>query len=401
MKSPVLAACLCRLTAAVTFSTLSAFAVPGVSQAAGSAPPPTLDPTVNEQVIMLPVVQNTRAFQFETTIFRPPGNGPFPLLLMNHGKERGDPADQKRDRFLALSREFVKRGYAVVVPMRKGFSQSTGQYSEFGCNMKDNGQQQADDVVAVLDALVKQPWVDRERMLVAGQSYGGLATMALGTRHYPGVQGLLNFAGGLRIDGGNCDWRDALVAAFGNYAASTRLPSLWFYGENDTYFDPTLAQRLQQAYQAAGGPSQLVAYGPFKSDAHGMVGSRDGVRVWWPEVERFLKGLGMPTEITVAIADTPRPPSTGYATVDNVSAVPFLTDKGRGGYRDYLAKTTPRAFALSGTGAWSWAEEGDDPASRALASCQKNSKLPCQLYSIDNDVVWSGGSATVPPVAAN
>jgi hypothetical protein len=85
--------------------------------------------------------------------------------------------------------------------------------------------------------------------------------------------------------------------------------------------------------------------------------------------------------------------------VDNVSAVPFISDKGRSGYRDYLAKSTPRAFAISGSGAWSWAEEGDDPASRALASCQKNSKLPCQLYSIDNDVVWSGSTATVAPVA--
>ncbi len=397
MKSPVSASFLRRVAAAIAFSAVS------VSPAAlaASATPQALDPTVNEQVVMLPVVENGQSFQFETTIYRPPGEGPFPLLLMNHGKERGDPSNQKRDRFLSLAREFVKRGYAVAVPMRRGFSQSTGEYTEYGCNMKDNGQQQADDIVAALDALVKQPWVDRERIVVAGQSYGGLATMAFGTRRYPGVHGLLNFAGGLRIDGGNCDWREALVSAFGSYAAATRLPSLWFYGENDTYFDHPLAFRMQQSYQAAGGPSQLVAYGPFKSDAHGMAGSRDGVRVWMPEVERFLKGIGMPTEVTVAIADTPRPPATGFAPVDNVNAVPFITDKGRNGYRDYLAKSAPRAFAISGSGAWSWAEEGDDPASRALAACQKNSKLPCQLYSIDNDVVWSGESATVPPVAVN
>ncbi len=403
MKSSVPARFLRRLataTAATTFSVLSIVTAPGALAANTGVMPPALDPTVNEQVVMLPVSQNNQSIRLETTIFRPPGEGPFPLLLMNHGKERGDPAHQKRDRFLSLSREFVRRGYAVAVPMRRGFSQSGGEYTEYGCNMKDNGQQQADDIVAVLDTLVKQSWVDRSRIVVAGQSYGGLATMAFGARHYPGVRGLLNFAGGLRIDGGNCDWRDALVHAFGHYAASTRLPSLWFYGENDSYFDHPLAHRLQQAYQGAGGPSQLMAYGPFKADAHGMVGSRDGVRVWLPEVERFLKGLGMPSEVTVAIADTPRPPSTGYAAVDNVNAVPFISDKGRNGYRDYLGKSTPRAFAISGSGAWSWAEEGDDPASRALASCQKNSTLPCQLYSIDNDVVWTADTATVAPVAA-
>lgn len=387
-----------RLTSAVL---LSAVTFSTATQAANVAAPAVLDPTVNEQVVMLPVTENGQSFQFETTIYRPPGNGPFPLLVMNHGKERGNPANQARDRFLAMSREFVKRGYAVVVPMRKGFSKSTGSYSDFGCNMKDNGQLQADDVTAVLDVLVKQPWVDRDRMIVAGQSYGGLATVAFGTRNYPGVRGLLNFAGGLRIDGSSCDWKSSLVTAFGSYGAKSSLPSLWFYGENDTFFDHPLAQRLQQAYQAAGGRSQLVAYGPFKNDAHGMIGSRDGVSVWLPEVERFLKSVGMPTEVTVAVADTPRPAATGFAPIDNVAAVPFITDKGRSGYREYLAKSAPRAFAISGSGAWSWAEEGDDPASRAVSACQKNSKLPCQLYSIDNDVVWNGDSSLAPPVAVN
>lgn len=362
---------------------------------------PSLDPTVNEHVVMLPVIQNGSQFKFETTIYLPPGAGPFPLLVMNHGKERGNPANQKRDRFLAMSREFVKRGYAVVVPMRKGFSQSSGNYSDYGCNMKDNGQQQADDIVAVLDAMTQQPWVDRERIVVAGQSYGGLATMAFGTRQYRGVRGLLNFAGGLRIDGGSCDWKSSLVTAFGSYGRATALPSLWMYGENDSFFDHALAHRLQDAYQAAGGPSQLVAYGKFKRDAHGMIGSRDGVAVWLPEVERFLSTIGMPIEVKFALADTPRPPATHFAAIDDLNAVPHLTDKGRNGYRDYLTKSAPRAFALSGSGAWSWAEEGDDPASRAVAACQKHSKLPCQLYSVDNDVVWNAPAPLTAPVAMN
>jgi hypothetical protein len=64
---------------------------------------------------------------------------------------------------------------------------------------------------------------------------------------------------------------------------------------------------------------------------------------------------------------------------------------------------TPRAFAISASGSWSWSEEGEDPDSRALAACQQNSKDPCQLYSIDNDVVWprdmggSGAKIAVSP----
>jgi hypothetical protein len=127
-----------------------------------------------------------------------------------------------------------------------------------------------------------------------------------------------------------------------------------------------------------------------------MVGSRDGIAIWAPEVERFLKSIGMPSDMTVAIAETPRPSATNFATIDNVAAVPFMTDKGRDGYRDYLAKSAPRAFAISASGSWSWAEEGDDPGSRAVAACQTNSKLLCQLYSIDTDVVWNETSIAAP-----
>ncbi len=69
-----------------------------------------LDSSVNEQVLSLPVTVNGQKLQFETTIYKPPGEGPFPLLLMNHGKERGNPSTQKRDRFLTMGREFVQRG---------------------------------------------------------------------------------------------------------------------------------------------------------------------------------------------------------------------------------------------------------------------------------------------------
>ncbi|HEX8883324.1 MAG TPA: CocE/NonD family hydrolase, partial [Noviherbaspirillum sp.] len=78
-----------------------------------------LDARLNEQVVMVPTSNGTT---LETTVFRPPGAGPFPLLVMNHGKQPGDPRLQPRDRFYYMSREFVRRGYAVMVPMRQGFA---------------------------------------------------------------------------------------------------------------------------------------------------------------------------------------------------------------------------------------------------------------------------------------
>jgi hypothetical protein len=232
-------------------------------------------------------------------------------------------------------------------------------------------------------------------MLVAGQSYGGLATLAFGTHKIDGVKGLVNFAGGLKIHGGDCNWQSALAKAFASYGAKTALPSLWFYGANDQHFGPALASRLYQAYQRAGGHATLIAYGPFKQDAHGMAGSREGVKVWWPETEKFLKDIGMPTQETVALADEPALPKSGFAVIEDVAAIPYLSQKGREQYRAFLSKPYPRAFAVSASGAWSWVEDGDDPVQQALAECQKGSRTPCRIYAVDDKVVWSGEAPAV------
>lgn len=367
---------------------------------ASSAQAAVLDTALNEQVVMMPAMSAGKPVELETTIFKPPGNGPFPLVIMNHGKALGNPRSQNRDRFLVISREFVKRGYAVAVPMRSGFSKSTGDYVDPGCNMTAHGQLQADDLQGALEYLRMQAWVDPERIIVAGQSYGGLTALAFGTRQFPGVKGLINFAGGLKMHGGSCQWEASLEQAFASYGAKTPLPSLWFYGENDHHFGPALATRLHHAYVRAGGAARLVAYGPFKKDAHGMSGSRDGVKIWWPETERFLQSLGMPTETVYALNDGVKVPETIYAALDNVEAIPYLRDRGREQYRVFLEKSTPRAFAVSPSGAWSWAEDGDDPERQALNDCQKHSSAPCRLYAVDNNVVWVDEQQPVTATAA-
>jgi dienelactone hydrolase len=385
-----------RFTASILIA-LSLVAAAAHAQGLPDAPP---DARLNEQVIMMPSSSGDSGeagVQLETTVFRPPGPGPFPLLIMNHGKQPGDPREQGRDRFVYLSKEFVRRGYAVIIPMRTGFAHSGGEYTDYGCNMTANGYLQANDIHAALDWARQQSWVDPARIIVAGQSYGGLATMAAGASELPGVRGLINFAGGLRSDDDSCPWQAGLEAAFANYGAHSTLPSLWFYGRNDSYFKPALAARLRDDYVQAGGRAELVAYGPFKRDAHGMAGSQDGFAVWWPETRKFLESLGMPTGVTVAIADDPEIPASRFASLDDVDAIPYLRDGGRRAYRAFLGKETPRAFAVSPNGAWSWAEEGEDPAWRALAACRESGGAPCTLYAVDDRVVWNDGS----PLPAN
>jgi dienelactone hydrolase len=364
-----------------------------------AAQPLPLDTRLNEQVIMVPAGRQ-QSIQLETTVYKPSGAGPFPLLIINHGKAPGDPKLQSRDRFVYMATHFVRKGYAVVVPMRTGFSRSGGKFIEFGCNMTANGYAQANDIADVVSWARQQDWIDPEHIVIAGQSFGGLASVALSTQELPGVRGIMNFAGGLKVHGGSCDWKGQLVKAFGEYGRKNRIESMWMYGANDSYFGPELVNRMHGAFTAAGGHAQLVAYGPFKHDAHTMLGSRDGQPVWQPEVDKFLAHIGMPVKAVYAVAEPPPQRKTNFAALDDAGAIPYLPERGREQYRAFLKKDSPRAFAVSSSGAWGWAEEGENPNERALAACNSASKQPCQLYTVDNDIVWpehgaaSAGSAT-------
>jgi dienelactone hydrolase len=358
-----------------------------------------VDFRMNEQVIRIPAGADKLAF-LQTTVFRPNGPGPFPLLIINHGKDAGDPHLQPRDRFIFMATAFVKRGYAVMVPMRQGFANSSGTYADFGCDMTANGQAQAADVLDALSYAREQSWVDDDHVIIAGQSYGGLATIALGTQDVRGVRGLINFAGGLRDDGSQCNWRTELVRAFASYGSQNKIPSLWMYGTNDSLFGPDLVARMHTAFVRNGGRARLYEFGAFKRDSHGMLASRDGEKVWWGETESFLRQVGMPTAEVYAVGNAPALPRTDFARVDDIAAVPYLGEHGRAAYREYLDKMTPRAFAVSPSGAWCWAEEGEDPDARALATCAKKSNQPCQLYSVDDYVVFRGKTAVDANVAS-
>jgi dienelactone hydrolase len=360
---------------------------------------PAVRPDMNEQVIYIPV-NGDSSVTLETTIYRPDGPGPFPMVVFNHGKILGDPRNQARSDPVSFAREFVRRGYVVVAPNRRGFAGSGGTYEQDGCDVAENGLGQAADVAATIDYMSKQPYVDASHIAVAGTSHGGLATIAYGTEAAPGVRALINFSGGLRQDA--CKgWQDNLTQAFGGYGGKAHVASLWLYGDNDSVWTPGLVSNMFAAYRTAqagesvpAAGAKLIDYGSYKNDAHRLVGDRDGVQIWWPAVESFLASEGMPTAIQYRVPAPVAPHGTGYAAIDAVGDVPFIDQAGRDGYRNFLKQYPSRAFAVSDSGAWSWAEGGDNPMAVAIANCQKHSSDACHLYAVNGTVVWSN-DATV------
>lgn len=106
----------------------------------------------------------------------------------------------------------------------------------------------------------------------------------------PDVKGIINFAGGLRT--GRDMWELDMANAFGTYAKTTRIPSLWFYTENDSYFSPTTAGSAYEQYRKNGGQARLIALPSFKKDGHSLFSDFEGRSIWVGEVEKFLSQIG-------------------------------------------------------------------------------------------------------------
>jgi dienelactone hydrolase len=356
----------------------------------GAASAQELNSRLGEQVVMIPAGGFTES-ALEMTVFKPEGAGPFPVVLINHGRALGPAHLQPRSRPLLAAREFVQRCYVVAVPMRQGFSKSGGSEISGGCNVYSNGEQQAISVRRALNWLGQQNWADVSRNVVMGQSHGGLTTLAYGMDPHSGTKLLVNFAGGLRQEGCT-SWEHTLIRAIGSYGEKTRLPSLWFYGTNDSFFQPFVYQGAFERYVKTGGKAELIDFGVFGGDAHAMFGSPAGLPIWRDKVLAAMEKQGLPVQVLVDLnppLDLPKPMATGFAKVEEVDKAPLRTDQARNGYAQWLKAPEPKAIAFDpASNAFGSAWGGERPYARALANCQKNAKSTCRLYAVDQDVVW-------------
>jgi dienelactone hydrolase len=350
------------------------------------------DSVLNEEIVFIKKKQ-IFPIDLETTIFKPAGSGPFPIVVINHGKQGGSERTQPRERPLPAVREFLKRGYAVVVPMRQGFSNSGGSVLTPGCNITSNGIEQAKDLNPILEWLSQQKWADTKNMIMMGQSHGGLTTLAYAQNPYPGFKLFVNFAGGLKFFGGNCLWEQSLKQALKSYGQNTSATVLWFYGENDSLFPPVVIKPAFDEYKKGNPNVEMIVFGPFGKDAHGMFGSYEGIPIWLPVLEKKMVDLNLPTEVIYPQFTRPKdispPHASGFALIDEIDKVPLKNIKAKEGYKEWLKAPSPKAFAVHPTnGSWGSSWGGEIPYSRSLTSCEKFAKAPCKLYAVDDRVVW-------------
>ena len=149
-----------------------------------------------EEVLTIPY---DWSWNLEVTLFKPMGDGPFPLVVINHGKSGVPAREQPRFRAPNAVQNFLSRGYAVILPMRTGFSKSDGIYKQRGCDLEKDAVLQAKSIDVAIQHFIKQSYIDANRVLVVGHSYGGLVSVAYGANYQNTyVKGVINFSGGLK-----------------------------------------------------------------------------------------------------------------------------------------------------------------------------------------------------------
>jgi dienelactone hydrolase len=373
-------------------------AAKAVTEAPAKKPPPPvkLAADINETVAKVSVsvrLPDGRMHdgQMQITHYRPPGNGPFPVVVFTHGRNSQMRHEPPRWRALPSARFWTRRGFAVLVMTRVGYGE-LGQHVD----PEAGGACSTVDYTPALDAMTTQiertiafaaelPWADAKRVILHGVSYGGFGTIASIARAPPGVIGAVNFVGGL---GGNPQRRprdpcqgDKIAGIAAAAGARSRVPMLWLYAENDVFWGAEWPKRWHQAYVGAGGKAELKTFGPIGADGHKLL--NEGFAKWRPVVDKFIEGLGF--KLPVAAAGLK---ASGFARIEEADKVPHVASTVRAeGYAKFLAADVPRAFAISPSGAWAW-RSGLDAVKVAMERCQTGSRTPCALYAVDDRVVW-------------
>lgn len=373
-----------------------------LAAAAAAHADPLLEPELNETLLTVPP-QAAGQPTLQATLFLPDGPGPFPLAVLNHGRLEGPTRRQPRWRPVDLVRGWLMRGWAVYLPMRAGYADSGGADDDVACppiaaRARDGGAQ----LRRAIDALAGRPEIDLGRIVVLGHSDGALTALGYAGRPHPGVKAVVNLAGGLRSGLSWCTWQDQLAAGVRDVAAGTgALPTLWLYAANDSFFDPALARRLVGAWGDGGGRARLVLLPAIGDDGHEQVLREPAQPLLWTFLGELLGPLELPTAVVQPrFADTaePAPQASGWSKVEDVRNVPYLSERRRAVYREFLAQPRPRALALSEDGAIGWASDVYKPQRAALRFCNRSAApgRPCRLYAVDDTVVWTAPAKDQP-----
>ena len=233
-------------------------------------------------------------------LFRPSGDGPFPLAVIAHASVQNvlRRAQMPQPEYRALAGFLVARGFAVLVPERPGHGATGGKYLEDqgGCDEADyakSGRATADEIATAMGFVRQQSFIRPEGTIVIGHSAGAWGALALAGEDLKDVAAIIAFApgrGGHANDFANqvCA-PHSLIAAVGEFGKGARVPVSWLVAANDSYFSPALSRQLADAFRSGGAKVDFRVLAAYGSEGHWLPETEGGVKSAASELDRALK----------------------------------------------------------------------------------------------------------------
>ncbi len=231
-------------------------------------------------------------------LYKPPGDGPFPVYLWNHGSEHDPPPGAR------LAQFWVPHGFVLFAPLRSGHGPNPGPWigdeqqrivepqSAAGFRELIALHERAnDDVIAAVRWIARQPYVDRTRIVVAGGSAGAvqaLLTAERDAREHLGVHCVVAMAPAAEA-WSNPHWAERL----GRAIDAAHAPIFLLQAANDYSTGPS--EVLGPRLDAKGAPNRhrlFPAHGAAGEPAQGHAGFFADPAAWGEDVLAFLHDCG-------------------------------------------------------------------------------------------------------------
>ena len=242
----------------------------------------------------VPTVHDFRSgpYDLKGFLYTPPGAGPFPCMVYNHGSglEQGHEDNATPGVAILLN----SWGIACFYPHRHGYGFSPGPSwrsecpapafsPEYNAQLVKRLGAESDDVLAAFNHVRGLPVIDAARIGVMGSSFGGVNTLLAAAREAR-FRCVIEFAGAAM----NWDRNPTIAAYMVEQAKKVRMPIFFAQAANDFSVRPT--QEIAAALVGSGVVFEAKIYPAFghtHEEGHYLAGR--GAQLWGPDVRRFLE----------------------------------------------------------------------------------------------------------------
>lgn len=255
------------------------------------------------EFITTALMEDGKPVRLELLVQKPEGSGPFPAVVFNHGSTGlGNKPELFRISWSSatLARYFVERGWMVIFPQRRGRGASEGRYDEgfetdrsrYSCktSLALAGVERAiEDLGAVMAHVKARTDVQRNRILLGGQSRGGILAMAYAGENPDAFIGVINFVGGWVVEHELCPNATEINATTFKRGAKYSRSTLWLYGEQDPFYSLSHSKANFAAFLSAGGTGRFESYRlPDQISGHTLIAYPG---LWAGQMTQYLDSL--------------------------------------------------------------------------------------------------------------